>query len=456
MHHRPNNCRTIVGSRSTPLRLAAVAAATLVLVGCGDDGDNADGASHTPVAATAAPLQADAIQLAVVRSIDLVDVSLSPDGRIVVGLDEEPDEADDSIRAWCALELASDSRSCVRGNIVEIGGLATGLPAAWSPTQELVAFTTLGDVYVYDIEAERVSVVTDDGFVDSSPDGIGNTDRDSPPAWSGDQTLTLLRSGVSNDYWTSLIDVTLDGEVLSSVGSPSYERTFNDQVSTRYEWDRHWQEPLVLRDGRVVVTGEGKLHVIDAARDRVDVLGDFTGAFAPYAAEHEEYGVTVPGLPGLPAVGELSDGRFLLYNDGTRSIVQTGAQSGGPSSLFVYEPRSDTLTPIFESSPREDGWVGPVAHALSPDGRLLFVAWRDPRTTTPHGTARTSFSVIDIEEFDQPVVPHELTVLHSTDEFVLAIHPLTWATNNHIAVNYVGTGGELLELRALELSQDGE
>ncbi|MDW3217158.1 MAG: hypothetical protein R8F63_00985 [Acidimicrobiales bacterium] len=405
--------------------------------GGGETGDSVDpsGSSDGNAVGT---LDADDLELVSIGTIDLIDVSLSPDGLRVVGLDDEFGTTEDGTElvAWCVVELATDDRSCVSGNIPEVGGLFTNFPPVWHPDGEAVAFTALGDIYLFDFGTGTVTNVTDDGFVDQSPDGIGNTDSDVAPAWASPDTLAFMRTGVSNDGWTNLVDITLDGTVRSSVPSPSFDYTRGDEQRHRAKWMQHWLRPLVLADGTVVVSGEGELHRVLRDRSGVEVLGDYNEEFAPYAELYPSLGSAMPDPVTLPPVASLGEGRFLLFNQGVRHVINNGHQSGGPSGLFLYDAGADELTPILETSPRADGWIGPVAHAVSPDNRLLFFAWRDPRVRTSQAIASTVFSVIDLANFTGPVNPHDLDVLYRTDDFVLTLDPLTWAPNNRIVVNF--------------------
>lgn len=157
-------------------------------------GTTSGGAAQTP---GASPVAADSDwQIADVRALEWPSVlageiaALSPDGRWLAGFRSD--------NVFCVWDVEKLTPTC-DAEVLPIDRYAI----VWSPDSTAVAFSLDAedsDIYVYELEAGRLTNLTDDGFEGST----GEAERDDPidmlPTWSPDsQELAFVRSYVGGD-----------------------------------------------------------------------------------------------------------------------------------------------------------------------------------------------------------------------------------------------------------------
>lgn len=368
--------------------------------------------------------------LCLVTSSCSVDLGGGPDrprlsgerARIVAEFDAEPHllspmgdallietETDTAAGAMCVVELEDEiERFCLDDPqlVVSIGS------QDWSSdgSELVLASRPNPDVFIVDMATGVVDPITDDGVWETLPEDVGKGPIDELPVFTPSHGgIVFFRESVTGERSLMLFDRS-DRELVGQVELPA-------------NVTRSYVPPLVLDDRRALVGGADTVFEIDFDSGTLTEVFDYSSTFEP---EDEAIGFTSTRV--LAPVDELDDGRLVLHDPGTITVLNmTGGGHGGYSSgAYLGDPADGTLVPIFETGTRDEGWLGPLA--LVPAGENQYVvSWLD---ATGEVEALglgfvTTLSLLDLDEHELPIDPNRLPRLWNdmSDESLRALSP---------------------------------
>ncbi len=394
----------------------------------------------------------------IVASFPFAGAVLSPDGRLIFYQMPDDRRPEGRMFPWCVQDVETSAESCAD---IPIGLGDAGTPV-WSRASDRIVWTTVNnnDVFVYDVPTNTVANLTDDGIdAELMAENIGKGLTDINPTWvSGDEEIAFFRPYSQESLFRlDLYSVDLEGNEAAFVESPTYEHTFQGNVSLRPRWEPRRYPPLPDRDREVLVAGDGAIFSVDLGRGTTSVVVE-------YAAQYEEeirgvgeaLGLSI--RPSLWPIAHLGSGRLLLADPLVSTAMnQAGDPADATSGAYVLDIASGSLSPLFRRSP--DGeYGGPITVALSPDGSELLVVWFDAALVHPFLDMRGqegayAVSVLDVDGIDAPIDPRDLPQIYGlgTDPSLwLSVgFSVEWAANDTVLLNTQsdeGTGSVLIEL----------
>lgn len=159
----------------------------------------------------------------------------------------------------------------------------------------------------------------------------------------------------------------------------------------------------------------------------------------------QQYDPFFPGtnlVPSLQPVAVLDSSSLLLWDPGILTALNMGLWSNTSSGLYVADlsASTPTLTPVFQTSPKDPGFMGPLSVGVSPPGTKLLISWVDgTRWDDAFDLPKTVVSIIDLATASFPVDARGLPVvwvLNGPPRSLSAGGPtLTWALNDTVALN---------------------
>ena len=342
-------------------------------------------------------------------AIDGEPVTLSPDGRWVAGSGPEQE--------FCVWEVATLDAVCEGQDLAIRPESIT-----WAPDSSAVAFALEAakffidsDIYVFEVEAEELRNLTDDGI--EEVDLLGDDESSEPlriddvPAWSPDsQSLVFARSRWVSDglRGTTVVRIDRAGGETETLFSVDLNLPFAVYFPMQWLEGDRLLYTVLLPDSDDERNG---LYItdLDGANDRLLVPGDSTAE-----------------VPGPWVTDVAPDGAYATVY----SALRVGQFSGEGDAYYLVDLGSGKPTPI-RTGEEPDTLIG-LPPTLSPDGETLLF---------------TVFTGSERHLAVQDVATGELAVLASDVDFSGAVgfRGLDWAENDTVFIPF-GDASMLLTL----------
>jgi len=378
-------------------RLIAVAAVVAVLVtACSADPEleTYDAALLVP-----GPLLG-AAPATVIERFEGESRGLSPDGEVLlVGI-----EASTAAGDFCAIETATRrTRFCEFDPTV----LLPFEHAQFSLSGEVAVLGNRAnpDVFVLDPATGEVENITDDGVLEITPEEFGQGPIDRLPAFSPSGDRIVFWRNETDDEVTrlGLYDRTAS-ESLTVIELPT--KPLPDGVRLA----KVFAPPLMLDESRALIGAEDVLLEVNFDTGSVTEVFNYATSFAP---NYDLVGID--GVSTLHPVVGLGGRRVLLFDfDSFVALNQTGGQGGYGSGYYIGDLADESLEPLFELGPVDDGWFGPLAVMMAGDSQLV-VSWLDLSERGDADLGTYHLSLLDLVAEDFPVEPRELPQLWQGD-----------------------------------------
>jgi uncharacterized protein len=229
---------------------------------------------------------------------------------------------------------------------------------------------------------------------------------------------------VAIDPWTGVMYETED------TGSSGFYK-YVQPGAGKPTWWRGRERGELLRDG-----GELYAMVVDGA-SRKDLRGGFTrgDSFAvSWQLVQDPEGMSGSAFASAPDAAIFARGEGCWYDDGKIYFISTSGGAAGLGQVWVYDPRRETVTMLYES-PTSEALDSPDNIAISPRGGIVLCedGDHDPQRLIgldSHGEVFTfAENLIDLApgDIDQIDAVFPGTKQHFTDDHVGVYTDQEWA-----------------------------
>lgn len=335
-------------------------------------------------------------QAPVLEFVSLLDVSdlgrlqhmtISPDASKLMWADGD---------GLCIFEIDTEAQTCVES---ENAPLSAMVEFEWSPDSRYIAFhedlflrLVESDLWLFDVENQTFTNLTDDGLVGSALDAQNSTEvipLDYMPFWRGSDLHFVRSTGFNvEDTVTSIYRLPLAGGV-ENVGEPELVADLSSAMPIRFSLYDLQRSSL---DGGLALSPDGRYIAFlsrppsDPSEHEVWLLDLESSNFERLATYPE---LTAYGLP------EWQEPEFFLSGvawngDGTHLVIATQDSNFGglPSPVYTIEIASGTISTLLDFTDMPDevsfytverphtGYTArydtPVFAVTSPDGSYFI------------------------------------------------------------------------------------
>jgi hypothetical protein len=261
--------------------------------------------------------------------------------------------------------------------------------------------------------------------------------------------LTFLRSD-PEETENRLVTVDLSGTEVGGIAPPGYPAT---DGSTTPEW-RFRQGPPLVTGGKADLGAFEVINEVDLDSEEIGVFAEYADQYSPLTEEYERvFGFRVdPGGTNLAPVGFTVGGDLLVWDASVNTVLNQTGGGAGPSGAFLLSSNDD-VTPLFETSVLEGGYLAPLSVGLAPGGTKLVFVWLDAAELSDNFRPKSRVSVLDLENAELPVDPRGLPEIWTapTDVLVGLGDPIIeWSADDRISIQAFGVDRTLTYVLQLE------